>query len=688
MNAPAVIGIGEGLRLRRFDGIEQVSLKWYEDEETVYLVDGVRKKYTPETLRDMYTYLDAHGELYWIEKDEGSGFFPIGDVTLCEDDLPIVIGDRRYRGRGIGVRVLRALIARALEAGWTRLSVREIYRWNAASRRLFTRMGFEERNATEKGNSYSLILRDAQGRDAKELYRALDRDLADLYYRVTSDRDYETEPFVPDEAALNGALNEARALRGRIALLPVPGLPYAALKAHFRDFLDALDRRLGRLEKDPYAAFEVFIHRYARMEQDRREPAEKDRVLIALYGRLAAVSSGVLARIGGASAGDIKNAADRLRGSAEDIRHAQFDAENVRLAMEQAARDMEAAARELEKHLPDVLPQAAGRLTYEEFRDILRRERGVDPDDLEAWGFEAADGTRKRCFALAEELARRFDEEVPRDMESVNALLLKYAGPASSPEEMFERSKGYLARTRALARSILPLPEGEECLLTQVPWEIRYSFPWGGYSDGDTTALPPIGRMFLNGYNYTAVTDGWMKINCLHEAYPGHHVQFARTTADPIPHTCKIGARSIPLLEGMCHRTEDVYAYVYSEDPFYPLFAAYRRHHTAVRIRADLMLYRDRADEETVAAMYERELGFDHVTAMGQVKAHLDMPGYFSCYYYGCRRILDMEKKYGFERDEYTRLLFSLSNVSLDTFEMLLEMTEDERKVFLNDFAG
>ena len=40
------------------------TLPWYQDGETVWLVDGDRRPYTLERLRRMYEFLDARGELY------------------------------------------------------------------------------------------------------------------------------------------------------------------------------------------------------------------------------------------------------------------------------------------------------------------------------------------------------------------------------------------------------------------------------------------------------------------------------------------------------------------------------------------------------------------------------------------------------------------------------------------------
>ena len=154
MIQPEVIPIDDHLRLRRFNGEFAFAFGWYQDIETVWLVDGVKVPYTMEKLERMYRYLDKHGELYWIEVDE----IPIGDVTFSEEDLPIVIGDAAYRGTGIGKKVIGALIARGRELGWKQLRVHEIYRYNTASRRCFESMGFRETAQTEKGSSFLLTL--------------------------------------------------------------------------------------------------------------------------------------------------------------------------------------------------------------------------------------------------------------------------------------------------------------------------------------------------------------------------------------------------------------------------------------------------------------------------------------------------------------------------------------------------
>lgn len=154
---PRILPVGDGLRLRKFDGCFDFAFSWYQDEELVYLVDGVRRPYSRETLSNMYHYLDRHGELYFIEVLE-EDWKPIGDVCFWKEDMPIVIGDPAYRGKGIGSRVIAALVDRGRALGYDRLLVNEIYDWNSVSRTCFENAGFRVLEKTEKGNRFYMNL--------------------------------------------------------------------------------------------------------------------------------------------------------------------------------------------------------------------------------------------------------------------------------------------------------------------------------------------------------------------------------------------------------------------------------------------------------------------------------------------------------------------------------------------------
>lgn len=152
---PELLPVSEGLRLRAYDGRPEVALGWYQDPATLVLVDGKEEPYDLDHVRAMYDWLSARGELYWIEaRGDDGAWRPVGDVTLCEDDLPIVVGEPALRAHGIGRRVVAALVARARQLGWHEVRVEEIYDWNEGSRRCFASQGFVTCGRTGRGDAF------------------------------------------------------------------------------------------------------------------------------------------------------------------------------------------------------------------------------------------------------------------------------------------------------------------------------------------------------------------------------------------------------------------------------------------------------------------------------------------------------------------------------------------------------
>lgn len=98
------------------------------------------------------------------------------------------------------------------------------------------------------------------------------------------------------------------------------------------------------------------------------------------------------------------------------------------------------------------------------------------------------------------------------------------------------------------------------------------------------------------------------------------------------------------------------------------------------------MLYYFGATLEEAVKIYQRELGFDFTTARKQVQAHQNAPGYFTCYYYGMKKICQWEQEYGFNKKEFTELLFSAGYVSLDTFHAYITLTPEQREQYHKDF--
>lgn len=134
----------------------ELALPWYADTEALYFSEGPEAKpFDGQRLIKMYEWLSRQGQVFIIEVME-ERWTAIGDATLCEGMIPIVIGDGRYRGRGIGSHVLALLIQEARLRGWEKLVAHKIYSYNTRSRKLFEKHGFIRMNSgvDENGTAY------------------------------------------------------------------------------------------------------------------------------------------------------------------------------------------------------------------------------------------------------------------------------------------------------------------------------------------------------------------------------------------------------------------------------------------------------------------------------------------------------------------------------------------------------
>jgi RimJ/RimL family protein N-acetyltransferase len=157
---PHTIVIDEYLRLRTPSGNEwEKALPWYQNQSILYYSEGVTDKvYDMGIINRMYEYLSKIGELYFIEIYEENHWKAIGDATLSEENMPIVIGDEKYWGKGIGKKVITKLIERAKEIELKRIYIPAIYTYNERSQNLFKAMGFVEVRSNDKEKTYELKL--------------------------------------------------------------------------------------------------------------------------------------------------------------------------------------------------------------------------------------------------------------------------------------------------------------------------------------------------------------------------------------------------------------------------------------------------------------------------------------------------------------------------------------------------
>ena len=117
----------------------KLTLPWYEDVETVKMVDNADTPYDLDQLVKMYEYLNKNGDLFYIAYKNKL----IGDCAIFDDNMVAIVVSKEYRGMKIGRKVLDRLITLAKEKDLAYLKA-EIYDFNQVSQSLFKSHGFEK----------------------------------------------------------------------------------------------------------------------------------------------------------------------------------------------------------------------------------------------------------------------------------------------------------------------------------------------------------------------------------------------------------------------------------------------------------------------------------------------------------------------------------------------------------------
>lgn len=142
---PEVIEVNSWLQLRKYDGNFELFLPGYQNPAVYQNSEGIfEKSKIPDLdyVKGMCNYLNKVGELYYIEVKENTGFVPIGDVTIKNENPPIAIWRDEYRTKGIGFAVMKVVIARLKELGYKKIVGSTVYKWNVASQGLHEKLGF------------------------------------------------------------------------------------------------------------------------------------------------------------------------------------------------------------------------------------------------------------------------------------------------------------------------------------------------------------------------------------------------------------------------------------------------------------------------------------------------------------------------------------------------------------------
>ncbi|MCR4677494.1 MAG: GNAT family N-acetyltransferase [Lachnospiraceae bacterium] len=131
--------IDDEIKLVPYCRNDEVSLAWYQDLDVCKQVDNRDEPYDLELLHNMYDYLCAHGDCYYIEY-KGT---LVGDVSLRDSEELAIVVCKEYQNRHIGRRCIADMTQLAREKGMKKVRA-VIYSFNTQSRAMFKAAGFKQ----------------------------------------------------------------------------------------------------------------------------------------------------------------------------------------------------------------------------------------------------------------------------------------------------------------------------------------------------------------------------------------------------------------------------------------------------------------------------------------------------------------------------------------------------------------
>ncbi len=293
-------------------------------------------------------------------------------------------------------------------------------------------------------------------------------------------------------------------------------------------------------------------------------------------------------------------------------------------------------------------PFAVGRESYEW---LLTNTHllDFDSDELAAYGHEAMESTRARMREVASEIDP--DKSVEEHLET-----LKDAHPTK--EALRETYASEMARARDFVREhdLVTIPDDEELHVIDTPVYARRVLPYAAYMPPGSFETLQQGHFYvtpadesqseeqqerqLRGHSLHTIP-----IVALHEAYPGHHLQFIRANA--LPRLARKLTWNTVYVEGWALYCEEMMKDAgFFPDPMTRLGQLKETLWRSARIVVDTSIQRGTMTLDEGIDFMIREVKLERVNATAEVKRYATSPTQPSSYMIGKRAIMDIRRRF------------------------------------------
>ena len=323
------------------------------------------------------------------------------------------------------------------------------------------------------------------------------------------------------------------------------------------------------------------------------------------------------------------------------------------------SEELEQAAHALEDFVSYLKAEIYGKAKGDfacgrKYFDLILQERhflNIDADELYNFG--------EKLFAKTEQELKDVTQELQGD-DDVDGLMKKIQENRPAKDKVLEEYRKQMLEARKFVeeKDIVSIPSKESLKVIETPGFLQHQIPFAAYYE------PSPADVNQQGYYYVtpAKTDDdlgehnniGLKHTCVHEAWPGHHLQFVKANIKPSSSTLpRLLNASATLYEGWalyCEQLMHELGFITEAESRFVLLKD--RLWRALRIMIDVGIHTRGLSLQDAAKLMQEKLGFSENQAMGDLTWYTQAPGVPMGYATGWALISRLKKQQQ-EREDF-----------------------------------
>ena len=302
---------------------------------------------------------------------------------------------------------------------------------------------------------------------------------------------------------------------------------------------------------------------------------------------------------------------------------------------EQAATAMEDFAKYLSGFANEVKGDFA--CGMDDFKRLLKEAHFLDitPEQLHAFGKDLFEQTKNELLELTQEL--RGDDNIEEALASI-----RHDYPKGNSESLLN---AYRERIKAAfdfvnEHQLVSVPHQQALKVVDTPEFLRHEIPFAAYEEptyndeeqrGYYYVTPVVSEGHLLEHNWTSID-----LTCVHEAFPGHHLQFVTANRNPANSIPRLINASATLYEGWALYCEDLMQEQgFLDKPEHKFIMLRDRLWRAMRVMIDVELHTQNLTIDEAAQRMCDHLGFSIDQAKADLSWYTQAPTVPMCYAVG-----------------------------------------------------